>query len=193
MKFCGTKAFILLLYHDSAAQIFFVDGDGADEASRLKITSAFRAKSWSIRVVYKKNEMKRTNYLEIKRMEPTITIEGVVASHRLVPTPHVPNQDACPFALCASVSCDNDLGVLTVDKVGVKAVRLLVKVLAPGETEVCATPDVTNSGFRICRKVICALAPNECDKTYEIQIAGIASRVQWLMTAPADACYLITA
>ena len=71
--------------------------------------------------MYKKNEMKRTNYLEIKRMEPTITIEGVVASHRLVPTPHVPNQDACPFALCASVSYDNDLGVLTVDKVGVKA------------------------------------------------------------------------
>ena len=79
MKSCGTKAFILLLYHDSAAQIFFVDGDGADEASRLKITSAFRAKPWSIRVVYKKNEMKGTSYLEIKRIEPTLTTEGVVA------------------------------------------------------------------------------------------------------------------
>ena len=79
MSSCGTKAFILLLYHDSAAQIPFLDGDGADEASRLKITSAFRAKPWSIRVVYKKNEMKRTNYLEIKRIEPTLTTEGVVA------------------------------------------------------------------------------------------------------------------
>ena len=79
MKSCGTKAFILLLYHDSAAQIFFVDGDGADEASRLKITSAFRAKPWSIRVVYKKNEMKGTNYFAIKRIEPTLRTEGVVA------------------------------------------------------------------------------------------------------------------
>ncbi len=182
-----------MLYHDTAAGIPFLDGDGADDANKLKINSAFRAKPWSIRVVYKKNEMKRTNYLEIKRMEPTLTTEGVVASFRLLPTPHVPNQDACPFALCASVSYDNDLGVLTVDEVGVKAVRLLVKVLAPGETEVCATPDPTNSGFRVCRKVTCALAPDESDKTYEIKIAGISSRVQWLMTAAADACYLITA
>ena len=109
MSSCGTKAFILLLYHDTAAQIPFLDGDGADEASRLKITSAFRAKPWSIRVVYKKNEMKRTNYLEIKRIEPTLTTEGVVASFRLLPTPHVPNQNACPFAPCASVSYDTDL------------------------------------------------------------------------------------
>ena len=38
-----------------------------------------------------------------------------------------------------------------------------------------------------------SLVPNQSDKTYEIKIAGIASRVQCLMTAPADACYLITA
>ena len=137
--------------------------------------------------------MKRTNYLEIKRIEPTLTTEGVVASFRLLPTPHVPNQDACPFALCASVSYDNDLGVLTVDGDAVHAVRLLVKVLSPGDNEVCATPDVTNSGFRVSRRVRCSLAPAQSDKTYEIKAAGITSRVQWLMTAPADACYLITA
>jgi hypothetical protein len=68
-----------------------------------------------------------------------------------------------------------------------------VKVLAPGEFEVVATPDPTNQGFHVCRKVTCALAPNERDKTYEIKIAGISSRVQWLMTAAADACYFITA
>ena len=50
-----------------------------------------------------------------------------------------------------SVSYDIDLGVLTVDGDAVHAVRLLVKVLAPGDNEVCATPDVTNSGFRVCR------------------------------------------
>ena len=67
------------MYHDSAAQIPFLDGDGADDANKSKINSAFRAKPWSIRVVYKKNEMKGTNYLEIKRIEPTLTTEGVVA------------------------------------------------------------------------------------------------------------------
>ena len=56
-----------------------------------------------------------------------------------------------PEIVSPSVSYDIDLGVLTVDGDAVHAVRLLVKVLAPGDNEVCATPDVTNSGFRVCR------------------------------------------
>ena len=55
-------------YHDTAAGIHFLDGDGAN-ANKLKITSAFRSKPWSVRVVYKKNEMKRTNYLENQRID----------------------------------------------------------------------------------------------------------------------------
>ena len=50
-----------MLFHCAAAQIPFLDGDGADDANKLKITSVFRSKAWSVRVVYKKNELKHTN------------------------------------------------------------------------------------------------------------------------------------
>ena len=47
---------ISMLYHDAAAGILFLEGDGADDA-----TSVFRSKAWSVRVVNKKNELKHTN------------------------------------------------------------------------------------------------------------------------------------
>ena len=47
---------ISMLYHDAAAGISFLEGDGADDA-----TSVFRSKAWSVRVVNKKNELKHTN------------------------------------------------------------------------------------------------------------------------------------
>ena len=50
-----------MLYHDAAAQIPFLDGDAADDVNKLKITSAFRSKPWSVRVVYKKNALKHAN------------------------------------------------------------------------------------------------------------------------------------
>ena len=33
----------------------------------------------------------------------------------------------------------------------------------------------------------------QTEEAYAIRLAGLASSVQWLMTAPADACFLITA
>ena len=181
-----------MLYHDAAKEIPFLVGSGDDDNDRLKISKSFRSKLWSVRIVYKRNDLKATNYLEIKKIEPTLTAEGVVASLRLLPAPHVSSQSACPFARCSEVSFDRDLGVLTVNGAAVHAARLLVVVLAPADGEIVATPDVTNSGFRVCRKVKCALSEQH-DVTYEIRIAGIAGSVQWLMTAAADACFLITA
>ena len=138
------------------------------------------------------NEMKKTNYLEIKKMIATITSEGVVAAFRLLPAPQVTNQDACPFARCAELEFDKDLGVLTNKGAAVHAVRLLVIIQSPGDGEVVATPDVTNSGFRVCRKVKCAMAGQNSD-IYEVKVAGIATSVQRLMTASEDACFLIAA
>ena len=143
-------------------------------------------------MVYKKNEVKLTNYLEIKKIEPTLTAEGVVASFRMVPAPTVVSQDACPFAKCAEVTYDNELGCLSFSGRIVHAVRLLVNILEAGEEEVVAVPDVTNAGFRVCRRATCVFE-KENKKVYEIKAAGIASSVQWLMTAPKDSIFLITA
>ena len=49
-------------------------------------------------------------------------------------------------------------------------------VQPPVDGEVVATPDVTNSGFRVCRKVKCAMAGQNSD-IYEVRIAGIAASV----------------
>ena len=190
----GGAATNVMLYHDAAKEIPFLDttDETIDDNRKLKIIRSFRSKPWSVRVVFRKNEMKQTNYLEIKKMEPTLTTEGAVGSFRLLPAPCVASQDACPFARCADVSFDVDLGVLTVNGLAVQAVRLLVVILPPAEDELVGTPDSTNLGFRITRKVKCGLA-DQCEDTYEVKFAGIDRSVQWLMTAPEDACYLITA
>ena len=78
--------------------------------------------------MYKMNTMKNTNYVEIKKIEPTINAEGVVGSFRLVPAPQVPSNTACPFARCADVAFNKELGVTTNKGTGVSAVRLLVQI-----------------------------------------------------------------
>ena len=148
-----------MLYHDAAHTLPFLVGDGNDDRVKLKITRAFQARPWSARLVYKQNELKQTNYLEVKKLEPTLTPEGVVASFRLVPAPRVSSQRACPFARCSDVAYDADLGVTTVSDTAVHAVRLPVLLIAPADDEVVAKPDATNSGFRVCRKVKCCLVP----------------------------------
>ena len=89
---------------------------------------------------------------------------------------------------------DKDLGLLTSNDAIAHAVRLLVIIQAPEDDEVVATPDPTNQGFRVARKVKCALAVEALkSEFYEIKIIGLASTVQWLMTASADSCFQITA
>ena len=99
-----------MLYHDTASLLSFLTGDATDLKVRAKIVRAFRAVPWSVRLVFRSNEYRQQNYLEIKRMEPTLTFEGVVASFRLLPAPHVQCGGASPFACCAEVQFDDNLG-----------------------------------------------------------------------------------
>ena len=126
-------------------------------------------------------------------MTPTLTPEGVVSSFRLLPAVHAPNMNGCPFAKCSSVSFNKGLGVLSVDDISVAAVRLLVRMQAPQEDETVGIPDPQNVGFRVCRRVKCCLAPDDDQSIYELKTAGAALGVQWLLTAPGDSCFLITA
>ena len=65
---------------------------------------------------------------------------------------------ACPFARCADVKFDKDLGVLTRNDTPVQAVRLFGIIQAPEDDEVVAAPDPTNRGFRVSENVKCAVA-----------------------------------
>ena len=99
-----------MLYHDVASLLSTLAGDAADTKARARIVRAFRAVPWSARLVFRSNEYKQQNYLEIKRLEPTLTAEGVIASFRLLPAPHAQLGGACPFACCADAQFDDDLG-----------------------------------------------------------------------------------
>ena len=178
-----------MLYHDSAHELSFLEA----EAPGVKITRAFKSQVWSARLIYKKNEGRNTNYLEIKKIERTITDEGLLSSFRLLPTPQVDSQTGCPFALCSQVSFDGDLGMLTCADKTVSAARLLVRVVETTEDDVVATPDPTNQGFRVCRRAQCCLASEANKNTeYEFKIAGPSGSVQWLMTAAPESTFLVT-
>ena len=114
--------------------------------------------------------MIQTNDLEIQRLEPTLTIEGVVGSFRLLPAPVVHHRGACPFAHCGDVEFDAELGVLSVRGNVVHSVRLLVTVAPTEDDDVIATPDPTQVGFRISRKVRCALDANDPIE-YKLKVA----------------------
>ena len=185
----GAKA---MLYHDAAETLPFLHGDGDDSPNKLRITRAFRSTPWSIRVIYKRDDRKQTNNLDLKRIVPTISVEGFVASFRLLPTPIVPRNDACPFAACKSVSYDKDLGALFVSNLHVQAVRLLIEVQPVPEDETIAEPDESQNGFRVTRRVKCEI-DSEDSETYIVKAAGTSAHVQWLMTAQDNAVFLVTA
>ena len=182
----------VMLYHDAAETLPFLHGDGDDSPNKLRITRAFRSTPWSIRMIYKRDDRKLTNNLDLKRIVPTISVEGFVASFRLLPTPIVPRNDACPFAACKSVSYDRDLGALFVSNLHVQAVRLLIEVQPVPEDETIAEPDESQNGFRVTRRVKCEI-DSEDSETYIVKAAGTSAHVQWLMTAQDNAVFLVTA
>jgi hypothetical protein len=168
----------------------FLQGDSSDAKVQRKITQSFRAVPWSIRLVFKVN-YKQTNYLEIKKLEPTLTKDGVVGSYSMARAPYVVRGDACPCAYCANLSFDKDRGVVCVAASAVQAARVLVSVVEPEEDEEITTPDTNARGLRVARHVRCALGDADSED-YTVKTAGVSGSVQWLATAAAGATFLMT-
>jgi len=181
-----------LLYHDAASALPFLHVTGIDAKARQKVYRAFRSTPWSARCVFKTNDVKQTNYLEIKKMTPTLTEEGRIEGCFGGPLAEVAADTACPFARCADVSLDSDLGVLMARTQVVAAVRLLVRILPVEEDEAVAVPDPGQVGLRVTRQARCALR-TEDEATYALKAAGLSVSVQWLATAPAGSVFLVTA
>ena len=64
-------------------------------------------------------------------------------------------------------------------------------MMALGEEELAVTPDPTKTRMRVCRRVKCCLEESTA-AVYELKTAGMAPSVQWMMTAAADSCFLVT-
>ena len=187
------------LYHDAAVTVDILSGDTTDPKIKQKICREFKARPWSMRVVLKVNELTQSSYLEIKRLAPTITMEGVVGSYRIAIAPRVADDfggrdagSACPFAHCADVTFDKGLGVVFAHGRQVVAARLLVAMQAVDEDDEVAKPDSNNVGLRISREVRCAFNGEDATK-YTLQTAGLGGAVQWLLSALEGDTFLVTA
>ena len=139
---------------------------------------SLQAVPWSVRCIFKVNESKNINYLEIKKMAPTIAGEGVLGSYRVCQLPHVNFQDAsaCPFARCQDVAFDADLGVALVAGTSAMAVRILVTMKSLEEDAELAVPDAQHLDFRVTRSVHCALS-DDIASEYILQAAGVSQSV----------------
>ena len=192
-----------LLYHDVAMTIPCLHGafDNGEPDSRTQaaLVRQLRRDLWSIRAVYKVLEYRRESAVELKRMTPTVTSSGVLASWQLVrEAPRT--AEACgasPIARCEDLGVDTSLGLATAKDVPVAAARVLVVMEAIGEDEETALPDPSGKGFQVQRKVRCALTPDgdgaaSSAAHFYVQSAGVSSAVQWLMTAASDSVHVLT-
>ena len=184
-----------MLYHDVAMKIpeFQIPVEVPVPAKVMqKVVKSLRETPWSVRVVYQTNAVRETNYLEIKLMLATLTLEGVVGSWCLTALPTTMSSTACPFAKCAAVTYDSDLGLLEIDGATVSAVRLLLAVLRSEDDEETAIPD-TSQGLRVTRRVVCALEDSGSGEQVEYKLAasGSSGSVQWLVRA--EGTFFVTA
>ena len=186
-----------IAYHDALAPIDFLPSSEPDTKAAQKMQRQFRSQPWSVRIVFKQNTYKNENSLEIKRMAPTFAPDGIIYTYSHKPAPQVVAPGACPFTACTDVAYDADLGVVHVKRTGgnsieATAVRILVRIQEPLEDEVPTVPDPSQIGLQVTRKARCAL--NDSDETiYDLVTAGVASSMQWLISAPHDRIFLITA
>ena len=185
-----------MLYHDQAATLAFLSDkvDSSDPAVKQQIVREFRAAPWSFRLIFKPDVNKDGNYLEIKKLTPTITSGGVVETYTHVNAPRaLEGRPGCPFACCSDVSFDPDFGIVRCHEVDAAAVRVLLKVEAhTAEDKDIATADPTGLGLRVCRKVSCGLKAGDTTR-YFLCTSGVISAVQWLLTAPAGTAFYVTA
>ena len=140
--------------------------------------------------------MERTNSIELKYMVPTLTLDGIVPTWSLGPVPVASTTDAVPFTLCRDVTFDDTFGCTMVDGHTVAAVRVLILTQDAGDDEETGTYDSGRLGLRVVRKARCGLAePDESafHGPYIFKTAGTTPEVQWLLTAPHNQAFLVTA
>ena len=130
-----------IVYHDAlvATNVFpsaSVAGDALTDVQTVAMQRKMRNVPWSARLIYKSNDIKQQNSLEVKRLLPTFTAESVLVSCLAPPLPEVDDMGpTCPFATCAEVRYDKDLGATFVKDKEITAVRLLIRVLQEEENE----------------------------------------------------------
>jgi hypothetical protein len=182
------------MYHDTAKdmEIFQQAKNLEDAEEEKKVLEYLKSTPWTIRCVFRTNELTQTNFVEIKRMVPTLNDEGLVGSWAPASTGAVKTSTACPFVKCAATTFDDCLGMTFVEGREVAAVRVLVVINKSTTGTTVAAPDPANLGLRVQRLARCGLE-SDAETSYLVKTAGVTADVQWLLTAQAGDAFLLTA
>lgn len=135
--------------------------------------------------VVRQDNSREADDSESKYMTPTISAAGVVETWPTQPIPTVGSSAACPVVYCSEVTYQTDLGLARVRDQAVHAVRRLICLDAAGSEDESAHPDQQAVGLCVARSGGCALNIQDKEK-YNFEVAGSASSVQWLVSAPGD-------
>lgn len=194
----GETSLPAMLYNDAASGLPFLSaiGNANEDIAKRRIIDTFRSAPWSCRLVLKPDMFKDTNYVEIKRIAQTLTVDGVVETyeHKKMPRARGWGRPGCPFTRCADVTFDKAFGVIRCNGVDATAVRVLVEIEAHQQDidPDIATPDPTGQGLRVSRKVSCVLSPDD-SVHYALVTSGTVGAVQWLLTALPGTVFFVTA
>jgi hypothetical protein len=182
-----------IIFHDAlvSSQIFQGLAEPLTDIQVVTLQRKVRNALWSARIIYKANEEKQQNELEVKLMLPTFTIDGVLASWSIPLVPEVFTGATIPFASCAEVLHDEDLGTTSVKDKEITAARLFINILPEETDEETAEPD-TATGLRVTRRFMCA-ADKEDKEIYKLTVAGLSSSVQWLLKAADNSVWMVLA
>ena len=185
-----------ILYHEIAEKLSCFEGIKPNELTlplKKKAAQMLRSLPWSVKLIFKIDEYRKENILDMKALSPTFTEEGVVTSWPEAPLPTYLQQSGCPFARCEDVTYDKDLGVHIVKDIQAKAVRLLVQTMITDDSFEVAAPDAHHAGLRVTQPVECLLRDSASVTTFYIETAGVSSAVQWLLRGDAGKVFFITA
>ena len=184
-----------IAFHESLGKVPFLPKEEPCDKILLRMRRLFKGTCWSGRFVFKTNSYKNENSLEIKRLAPTCTEEGVINTFKAKVyhlAPQVSASGKCPCAVCASVTLDSDFGTMRVGVIEAVAIRVLVHIEALADEEDTTIIDSNKQGLQVTRRAKCGV--NVEDKTtYWVRALGTSAQVQWLNQSSGESFFFITA
>ena len=191
------------------AKVHFADHSGSGEAlvyqeatedsrdvwaqdNSFQIVRGLKSTPWSFRLVYKTQEYGEVheNFLEIKKMKPTVTADGIL-SHALKSNAATMarNDNALPLCACKDLFFVDSLGLLKCNGIDIQAARIVVRALeiVDPESALSAAP---GGATKVARQCTCCVAVDDV-KQYAFEQRGTLDNVRWMIFPQTVAFYML--
>ena len=183
-----------MMYHETAE---YMTKHWNDDLAKLNKT--LKSVPWSLRVVYRQYNKRNENYVEIKRMAPSLDDTGILNNSltTAVPPTLVVSASAAAtatgvrFAPCKLLARDDALGLLTCKDKAIQSARIIIRLVEISENEQNDAFGMGAGGaVRVSRKCRCVVDPED-NAEYVLQHAGTANTVRWLLMGKADQIFMV--